>query len=444
MKASKPHSLLDRLPKSGYKSPWLSYPMLLFVTIVTILVLHPTNGYVKFVTDTASYLNASETLKTGTLHISRTPIYPWTISLCKYLSGEYWPLSIVVIQFALFILSGFFLSNLATRFIDNNKIVFWLTTIYLVNPFLIEYGYMLWTDLPAMSLTVISLSKLLGQDIFSFRWKSSIVTAILSLILIFLRPFFVIIIPLYFLYFIGNFIIYKKQYRSQFIYGLASISLVSMVVLAYQIEVTKLYGIHSLTYISTHNNYFLTRWGMLPNPALTSNEKMKAVLKKYKDQGKLYNTTPELWSEEYAVSKAATPKDMEDYVNRTMALRKWEIPKLIMVRWGIFVGESYIFPWNLFGEWDEAPILPMINITFNQFLLLYALCALLGILSWYRQKVVPRVFIFLWIFTGSVIFTAVAGAQMEWGRLTMPAIPAWLVMFGMIANKYSLNRNVLS
>lgn len=443
--------ILAFFPASGYKSRWLSYPVLLLLALLMVIYYGCTVGWFRYVGfDFLSYKNAIPTLLQGKLDMTRTPIYPMIFHSAMLLSEKVlpinWEIWVIALQFALYFLSAVYLGKLGCKLIKSPKVVFWMVAVYLLHPRLSQFGYLLQTDMIGMALTVFFLWIMLKRYPREMTTGDIVWFFVLMLVLVMLRPFFICFIPILGVYYVICLIKYKKSYLKSFVGVMLSLAVVCGIIWAYKREIHRLYGIHSLTDVSFNNNYYLTRLGDLPDPSLTDHPGLKAVLTEYKNKieaGEIENdplNIVAMWKEEGAVDRSCPKTVSEEYVNRMLEKHKNKLVSFVFTRFNQQVGPTYVFSENLFQNRWKHDLTGMINITFYMFFTLVGVCAVIFIRSWRRQRKLPEVYLLMLMITLGVIGASIIGAQYEWARLSLPAVPAWLLMFAMTISLFRLKR----
>lgn len=428
------------VPDSGYRSLLLSYPALLCAAVFEFLYYASTNVVdIKFYPDTISYIEAGDRILNGLPDLWRTPVYPLVITLIRGMFGpDVWPYAIIVLQFVVFVSSAVFLENTAARFISQPRTVFWIVAVYLLYPGTIYYCVALLTESFAISGTTILIWCLLRSFPDSPKCSDMVIASVILLLLLFLRPAFLYLIPVVSVYYVLIAIKFRKSALSSLVTAAAGIIVVVSLFAVYKNWVNKHHDINSVSYVSTINNYFLIRYAGIADPKLTDNPQLKkCILSSVPNDGKNYL---EVLMECRDIRNSVPPYDFEAYVNEAMKSNPYRMAQAIESRWNDEAVKEPAFGriyWKL--SHIEHFLVPRLS-SYAIFLILYTIMALY---SWRRMKSPPYVTFLLLMVSGGMLVTAVVGAQSDWSRLITPGTSAFIMLFGLLTTLFSRNSTTI-
>ena len=171
-----------------------------WVITIVILVLYDLtprlNGF-----DSSFYINAGENIWNGQLDCLRTPVYPLLCKTFTLLFGsDEMAIALTILQSLVYLLSLISLQRLASRAINNNTLRFIILLFYVC---CIAPGWCNEISTESLSISgTIFLTDILFCFLDKPTFKRNILLHILLLLLLFLRPtfiLFVVLLPLFFL-----------------------------------------------------------------------------------------------------------------------------------------------------------------------------------------------------------------------------------------------------
>ena len=228
---------------------WDIYSCTLFLAIVVwriFLMLSFHHPYITF-PDSGGYMDFPwydffHFIRTS----NRTPVYPAFLSILKILFGESQYLYIVpILQAMLSLICLLFFYKTLILLTHNKWIANLVTLLYGMNPDIIVWDSVILTESIAISLTILFLY-LVVKYIDDPSLKTGISTIVLSLVMIFERPSFLLFAGLLFAFWILRIILCKGEYK--ILFQLCIISIFSFIlVLTYAVLFAKTFGYYNIT-----------------------------------------------------------------------------------------------------------------------------------------------------------------------------------------------------
>lgn len=438
MKASKIQSLFDCFPKTGYKSPWLSYPVLYCVAIVMEIVYAYIFGYVcpehVLWFDGPSYLDAMNCLASGKLDLTRTPTYPIILGAVKYVFGNEFINVTIFLQVVVYFASSILFQRIVAKFVYSSKVTFWIVAYYLLGIGFNQYHYLIMTESFSISGLVVLMYLLLKSYPGQLTVKEVVLSILTLVSLVYLRPVFVYLIPVTFIYFVCLYFNRKVNIKNLSI-GSIGLSLIVASIVLYTNSMYKTYGIRSVCIVNTYNNYFMLRHGGLPDIKYTDSPTLQSIIQEINTRPvyKPYNVR--VWNEIHRMittynGEDYTPGDFENFVYRSLKDNKLNC--LVTLRSRLFADDT-IFPILNGFELISTVHLAFYPSILQSILLLFALI-LYGIWIWRKDKQYSLPYLLLLLIVSGLWFSSIVGAYGDYTRLCFPAMPAFLIMLGSVTN----------
>lgn len=424
---------------SGYKSFFFSYPALIIYSVIEFILFyflfyrHPPMGV-----DTISYIEASTYLSQGVLHILRTPVYPFIILLIKSLFGNGWPYVLILIQFITFLISAFYLYKIGCRYISRPKYIFWIIAFYLLYPGIENYCFFILTEIFAVSFMIFFVWAMIQFFDRPNKIYNIVLPAIWLLLLIFLRPVFLCLIPVSFILIIIKKLNRSLSWRDVSVSG-GCLCLIIISVFLYKNQITKNYGIKSISSVTIINNYYALRSSGIVDPELTTYPTLKRHLKSINPKP-IYVYDKESVEEWNKIIEDTDISVIEEYENNAIKSHKAAFISGMVNRWSLEVNK-----WRPVADirWYPGYILEGIllpNMAFY-FLLNLLFCSAI-LFYWIRTKKFAEISTLLVFLTLSIFLTTVIGAQGEYSRLNLPGFPLFLLLFGKFCSFIKINRRL--
>ena len=327
--------------------------------------------------------------------------------------------TVCLFQYLIFFISIKYFFKTASYFIKSNLIIFLTTLLYACHPSISIYSANILTESLAVSLTIILVYtqlKISKQP----SVKYVVFGVILMLILIFLRPAMLFILPVIFLY---NLYLYITSKNKIYILFLTGTLLISSAQIGYCSIFKQQHGIFSPGYISLLNKYYMLRelslldipsdnTTLLAQDIRRNNAKEVPKENYYADFFLLVDKYP--LSDINEILRKQTSDNLSVYI---LAIgKRFFVSSLSRVGFWHYPSEGFLdkLLYTIFMK------LPLIVGFIYIFLILY----LFKMISIYkRDKTIDMRDLFLWGFICSNIILMIIGAQDEWNRLILPVLP---------------------
>lgn len=401
----------------------LAERLVYIIAILNIIVLFFRLGICEQ-PDTESYVQAwNESLSQGRLDLLRTPVYPIFLGFGRLLAGEYFGWVCVIVQQIIFLISIFYFKKLISMVVSSEKIALWIMLCYAIFPVTSGWGNILLTESLAVTGLVFfayhMLSYMKSKQISSIFWSTG-----LLLFLILLRPAFVYLIPVSFLFWI---ISIKEKYPNAW-WGCAAVVLVSLCELGYCYQFKKQFGLFAPSSVSVINMSYLGFQDGLMHPEYTNCTEYKAYITEH-------NGTNDPWT----VCLDAIDKFGHFEVNQSVKKSMNDLPSewidhtikrfetVSKMRYNI----SYVV---------SNPISSVFRISFLIVFIFLAIYAIFIVYYGFRRSRIPLISIMLWSIITGCIITSIIGAQSDWGRLTAPSFSIFLCMVGQTITYLNVKR----
>lgn len=442
MKVSK---FLDFLGDSGYESKAIRYIYVYLIAFALLMwqFLITTQN----LPDTQSYVYAANRLLNGEWDSFRTPVYPAVIALGKILFGAHWKCFTVALQLIAFFLSAITLQRLTLKLCESKKVTYWIVTSYLFLIALSSFPVRILTEAFSVSGVIFILWLLLRKYPQKPSLIDTCVATFILIILIFLRPLFIYLIPVFAVYFSGALWIYRKEFKATFLTSIISLSVATGCVQLYKHTMYTHFGINSISIVSSINNYFPIREAIELNPKLTENMQMRTYLQELKNRGMIHDLDS-IFKETICLRDCSTDYEFETYVQSQINQNKFSFIKNIATRAYFKALPSVYFPLHysdkvIYSNNIIFPIiipliswlLPSITIYFL-FIIIYAIG---WIAVWRHNKQIPLPSLLLLMVTAGITVASILGAQGEWCRLSLPGFPALLILIAMASRTISVS-----
>ena len=427
-----------KFPASGYENRILSYPVILFLFLGQIIFYWFYFKRAIFLIDSPTYVSASDLVLQGIPDVFRTPIYPFFIGVFRIIFGNSWAIALVFFQSILFLLSGGVFYILSSKIVKNRKYVFWLTAFYLLYPGFVIYCFYIMTEaiaISGMTLFAYFIFRMLQnpKSLWNVLWMN-----LCLMFLIFLRPVFIFLLPIIAIIFIYQIVKLKPKFIYGFC-GLIGLIFIGFCLFLYQKDITKRYGIHSISCVTVINNYFSFRYLGIIDPSLAPSPELKELVAKTFE--KRYDDDVVLaLNEVNEMSKQRGFAEIEVYEKELAKKYPYDLAQSILLRWRDQASLYPALPILPF-DWKFRTLEILIPSTGTYFfcLLLYGIILIIQLK---RYGSIPFFqFILLLICLGLYIVNAV-GAPTDFSRLNVPAIPLAMILLGNFCASLKLKRIV--
>ncbi len=368
--------------------------------------------------DVPSYLESPKlaaVVCSGDVNTVRTPVYPLFIDLHRRLVGEdrlyEW---LVFSQRMISLISVFFFYRIAERFLRRKSLVALAALAYLGLVSVLAINNWILTESLSVSAVVIWF-----YCVAVYLQKPSCVKAILVglgvFLLIMLRPAFLGLLLLLFLFWGFRLLVRRGHFKTDMV-GLITAITVLALILAYSQQVYRKTGIFNVTVLGASNRYIcVLQSGLFQKDDSPVGRRMKAALEEYletfpdKADNPALLSGPRSWTYPEDpinfISQSVrddgllpTVKDRADYANSLIKAHKTDYAGFVF---GKFLRLKLFYP-------------------------IYALILLEAVwilILWRKTGTLPQLLCVFWLMIAGLLFTAIAGAQDEYLRLSLPVLP---------------------
>ena len=375
--------------------------MLCLFTVVCGIVALIVNGGAESVTDTVTCLEAWNVIRTGGIDYMCTPVFPIVLGTVKALAGEtLWEGVIALLQLAVLTVSVCCFYRLCREFLHSERTAFWLSMILSVVT--TTWIVFILTEPLVVSLTVFLL-RVTVHLYERFSVRNAIMHGVLLLLLVFLRPAMIYLLPVFGVWWI--FAAFKGRCLHSAA-GIAGVVVVSGAMLLYMHAFERTYGRFMITAVTMTNQVEAARRYVdddrgvikIDDPVL-----MRELVESDSVNGNTYDRLMTYYREHPAVLAKST-------FSRIYRLRSSRLFDFFM---GPLATLTDIF----------MPRLPVVYL----FLLFYGvLLACVAI----RQRRLPPLSLLIWVLAMSHVAVTVVGAPCDYERLLLPAWPMLLLLTG--------------
>ncbi len=400
-----------------------AYILIILLCIAEMLVEMTCVTYPKF-QDTWSYYGAIDCILQGSINEFRTPVYPIFLALCHlpFRDMEMSWVVIAVVQWAIFMVSVIAFGQLCKRVVGDNAVSLWLTVFYSLWPGITLSNNVILTE----SLAVSGVTFFMYCMVKAFQDNSvkyMLASVLLVFLLIFLRPIFVYIVLAVVLFALCIMFINYTKYRRLAWCAIAGGIICTGFVTLYMAEMKHRYNVFSISTVTTHNNFFFIAEMTPPDSEYAGSDSLRVELKEFMESKE--TNFDIIWNRLYKMLDKYGEARMGHEVNALMADRRDEMAVLVMKRF-MDAATSPIFFNMEFGVLDKFT--PRMWVVY----LIFFASSILILSGFVKRRVdIPMAFLCWLVFSGGVL-TGIAGGQDGWDRLTLPAIPAMLVLIGYI------------
>lgn len=380
--------------------------------------------------DATSYIQAWSSLGQGRPDMLRTPVYPLILHLMQTLFESRFLSATVILQYLVFFASIWFFQRLAD-FFCSPKASFWVLLFYAACPAICILNNLILTESFAISGCVILLY-LAQRLVQSPTWGKTALFTLQCLFLLFLRPAFVYILPVFGVFSLILFFQHKKRTA---VCCLTGILVSSLCLVGYMSAFKKEYGVFAPSSVGTVNQYSMARISGYLNPADSPDPLLRKDLEDCLEaHGSKVDVVNTATLEGLDLSERHRLADIQS----TVAAGRRRVPSTVTKALFRRVFESSMEPAFVFSVW--TPFLNRISRTFGPplailylFLLVYSILFCIRI---FQTRTFPPYGALLLMLELSSIIVAVVGAQSDWGRLLAPTTPIWLLLAGQVGRLF--------
>lgn len=402
----------------------IGYSIIMVGCIISMIVQLSFVNFPKFA-DTWSYYYALDCLLTGRIDVFRTPMYPLVLGLCHlpFKGDAVSNIPVAMLQWAFFIISVRLLGGICVRFLSDKCVSFWITLFYAWWPGVTLCNNVEMTESLAVSGVVFFMYFVSGV-VYENRIRYVVGMIVTVLCLIMLRPIFLyLIVVCIVIASVLAFIGYRRYKKVVWMCSLGCVLCIGVVGL-YINEMKRLYSINSISYVTTYNNFFLLMETTPPSNDYVGNDSLRSEIKTFIESGE--GNSQEIWNKMYYLEDKYGKSRMSIEVAQEMAMNQGEVLIHIMKR---FV-DAAIAP--MFFNMDVWTFLDAVTPPIWGLYMIGVLSSLLMVYVMRRVRPYSTLYMIFWMLFMANLVIGVAGAQSEWGRLTLPSVAPMLIMVGYI------------
>lgn len=413
--------------------------------------------------DSVSYIAASQTvfdrLFQGIPDRDRTPFYPMVLALARFLFGaERQFAAVVLFQRAISLLSVYFFYRTARLLLKSLRLAFLASLYYACFPAVLSYNAAVLTESLAVSGTVLLLYCLISPLDSPGGYGRTSVAGLSVFFLIMLRPAFFYLLPILLLFF-GLRLVLKRKTRLRDALGLTATCLSMLLVLGYCQIFKRHYDIFHVSVIPYLNQFHIVIQSGLYRHA-DDGDMDERIRRNVAEASERFPDEPPgpAWLYPTGLSEKAFdfvawtrsgdylehPAEMSKYAMRTIRTNGWEYLRYSALKClGLSPARaSHIVtpkdaPEN--GDRVRRRVAAALNVLFAGFwrfglvfaiLLLESVALLRSAILFRHATDAPTVWSrgLLWLWLTGAYATALIGAQCDWGRLVVPAVPPVILL----------------
>lgn len=408
------------IPDSGYRSPWLSYGMLYFLSVCMLLFEFRYCFYGVFAADSMSYEQAAELLTNGRIDNARTPIYPLLIALGKAIGGPVFRGTVlVIIQSAIFLVSVGVFRRIALHVLKSARGCFWATAFYAIWPAYSGIAMFVMTESLAMSFAIFMAWSLLRKLPERPGVREALESGIWLFLLIFLRPHMMCLIPVYSIFWIAVAVKFRRNALRQVLTVGLMLTICGVALMAYKSEMKRVYGIDSVSVISNANKYYLVRTSGLLRPEMCESPRMRAHIDSMWQKDP-YETGDLDWEDYRCIRDSIPPCEIQEALNRAVSSNPLGLASGIATQLKFASNYNvFYYPWmtHMWEMYDYFPVPMWVYMVFMCGAFVWMIVRRKGLALWT-----------LWLVSASISGSAVVGAMWEWNRLFSPGMPEAIIL----------------
>ena len=392
-----------------------------------------TSGY----PDSNTYLNYNANILQGHVDILRTPVYPYFLRLIKLFGEGNLIQNVVLVQSIISFLAIIIFYKIVNKVFINRAVTVIASFIYGIMPSFVNFDKCILTESLSISASILFL-----YFIVSYLKKPNMLKAILFTLYVFvmimLRPSFIILLPIITALWMLRIIFYKTDWKNCLSGLVASFFCVLL-----------LLGYSNLNYINNGCNCI----------SIVSNINQIDII--INAEMYLYGNDPEIST---TIKSNLTEKQIFNDDIKSILLSKYSPERIANFIKNCIINQPTIYIFQAvkkiyylsltttsvdyankkMGYLGTFAILfsRLISLPFLVIYILLVLDFIFFLVSYIKSKRVLWFKIILWSFVTFYLFTVIVGAQAEYHRLFVPAVPGILILlfsyFDMIF--YSLDK----
>jgi len=401
--------------------------------------------------DTVSYVHTWEFYRQWSLEGFRTPVYPLFYGLFNWCGhtpvGEF---LMLLTQKTVHIIACYYLFRLMSLLGFSGKICFWVMSIWLLIPgvFLTDWDSMMLTESLTCSMFVFFL-----WSTVSFKlnpgFHSAVAITIWLLLLVFIRPANIFLLPLTGLFFIACLSGHLASGRCWSVFGLSLVVLCGGSVWAFGRYTDEKTGNGPMTYVSTVNNVWFIMEAGINNPKYIDDPERREAYAEF------IKNCPDAdgWAHCSALGyKDPKLAETRKFIRKAIISEPEKAIEYLGRRAGPFLSDYVV---SVFWPPQLRPVRPYIIPRIWIALVLVLLTGIFAMVGLRRRdnqetegigRICQYRWIYLWIcvLTLSLYLVIYLGAMSDWGRLSSPVMSFVMIcacQVGRIARFFVNRRN---
>lgn len=439
-------------PLSGYRSSWLSYPMMYAVAVLLMAIYFWILPMGIYAGDAVSYLQAATKLESGVPDYARTPVYPALIVLCRRLADLFGqPILtrcfIILSNCCLYLIGIHFFRRIALLVLGRQhlRLVFWLTALMCLEPGIVgSTNMVIMTESMAVCFTLIYIWFALSN----YHNPSIRRTALMLLwfiILVFTRPaslYMIGITVVYLLFFVAK---YKRGSVRYVVTACIGFCILGGAMSAYMSLYEKAHGFRKFSYVSVWNSYFLLRrYGLIQAETCADPVMADIIKRKRFPQNEFLEGSPAVWVEMDHIVRESGHKKLGEYVDSMRNAHPMIFVKAGYNNAFMRFGTQPIFEPFSMEIYDKGILKVRHYLRLFPFDIAFELMLFFGLLVyfivWYRRR---RVFnfdaVFLWLLIVGLMALVAVGSYGDFTRLLIPVLGPSVLLLAWWCTRLRLN-----
>lgn len=369
--------------------------------------------------DTPSYINAWSTLQECQIDIWRTPVYPVFLGIMNIIFGDYYLYYVVVLQHIVFLISIRYFYHLVQYTISTNTLSFFITFFYALYPCVATYNCCIATETFAVTggvflfYSIFNLYKTrqLRFGLYCFFWL---------LFLVFLRPAVVYLLPVTIVLWCLVALKSRKDYYKPVVYGITGSVIVSVLLVFYMGMFKVNYGVFTPSGIGLMNKYAIAKAAGAIDFKITKDNNLQF----YQEVEKGIN--------------AMGMESFSELVNQSINRNKIRYAKRLLQN-VLNASEDDLFKPS-YSNGIIGVVSNIMGVKIKIIYLLFFIYAVVLLHWWNRHNDIAFFSSLLFMVGVSNYIIVIIASPGEYGRLLLPSIPAYLIMFGQLLNMIKFKR----
>ena len=382
--------------------------------------------------DSPTYVSAWDNFVNGKIDMLRTPVYPCFLGVMKSLFGEQlFRIATIYLQHVIFLISVYYFYRIAQHFISNRRVVFIVSFCYATISLFTTWNNFILTESFAISGVVI-----LVYTIICLRQTPSYISAILYtlilLMLIFLRPALVYMLPILIIAWIS---LWGKKHKVALL-GISGTLIVIASLFVYMKAFEREYGLFASSRVGTINQLSIARQYGLLDPNVITDTKLKTqVIESYRLYGERLDDLKDVYKDLGELYRVADIKELDNAISNSFKNN----PMAWISACGGRLIKSLYSP--LFCSYIKLNIVrDIISLDLKlKLLYIFVVVYVIVLFIWIvRNHCIPWFSSLFCLACIGNIIVSIVGAQAEWSRLILPSMPLFLLMVGQICTMFKI------